>query len=84
MYKTNFFGWVEGAKPPKSKYNNYKELLSERKEAKQKEKNDKAFRQLGKNSVGQSNSKGKGYDQKQRNKGGLLDAYGTIKAKARR
>lgn len=43
-----------GAKPPKSAYKNYKELQSERKEAKEKAAEEAYIRTVGKNSLGQA------------------------------
>jgi hypothetical protein len=69
-----------GAKPPKNKYKNYKILKEERAKHKETEKLKVQFQQLGKNSVGKSIAKGKGFDRKRRkNKGGLLYIYGKVK-----
>ncbi|RZC34906.1 C1orf131 -like, partial [Asbolus verrucosus] len=66
-----------GAKPPKNKYKNYKVLQQERAKQKEAEKLKASFQQLGKNSVGKSVAKGKGFDRKRRKKkDGLLDVYG--------
>ncbi|XP_030752591.1 uncharacterized protein C1orf131 homolog [Sitophilus oryzae] len=66
-----------GAKPPKNKYKNYKELIKERKEHKEKIKKQESFQQLGKNAIGKSTAKGKSFDKK-RKKEGILDVYGKV------
>ncbi|ENN78039.1 uncharacterized protein C1orf131 homolog [Dendroctonus ponderosae] len=66
-----------GAKPPKNKYKNYKQLMAERKLEKQKQESEQKFQQLGKNVVGKSTAKGKSFDRKRR-KEGILDIYGKI------
>ncbi|CAH0553338.1 unnamed protein product [Brassicogethes aeneus] len=68
-----------GAKPPKSKYKNYKELLVEKKREKNRESKVNKFQQLGKNSVGKSIAKGKSFDRKRKKgKDGILDIYGKV------
>lgn len=66
-----------GAKPPKNKAKNYKQLLNEKKIAKAKQEKEQKFQQLGKNSVGKATAKGKSFDRKRR-KEGILDIYGKI------
>ncbi|XP_050303867.1 uncharacterized protein C1orf131 [Anthonomus grandis grandis] len=66
-----------GAKPPKKKNKNYKELLKEKKMEKEKKESTQQFQQLGKNSMGKSVAKGKSYDRKRRREG-ILDIYGRI------
>ncbi|VEN35970.1 unnamed protein product [Callosobruchus maculatus] len=68
-----------GAKPPKNKYTNYKTLVKEKQKQKQREMKAAAFQQLGKNSHGRCNAKGKSYDRKRKKeKGGILDIYGKV------
>nr|CAI5853906.1 unnamed protein product [Callosobruchus analis] len=68
-----------GAKPPKNKYTNYKTLVKEKQKQKLKEMKAAAFQQLGKNSHGRCNAKGKSYDRKRKKeKGGILDIYGKV------
>ncbi|EEZ98488.1 hypothetical protein TcasGA2_TC000985 [Tribolium castaneum] len=71
-----------GAKPKKNKYKNYKLLKEERAKLKQEEKTKAQFQQLGKNAIGKSTAKGKGFDRKRKKaKGGLLDVYGKVNLK---
>nr|CAH7718022.1 unnamed protein product [Callosobruchus chinensis] len=68
-----------GAKPPKNKYTNYKTLVKEKQKQKRKEMKAAAFQQLGKNSHGRCNAKGKSFDRKRKKeKGGILDIYGKV------
>ncbi|XP_066254301.1 uncharacterized protein C1orf131 homolog [Euwallacea similis] len=68
-----------GAKPPKNKCKNYKELLMDKKIQKDKEKKEQTLQQLGKNKVGKSTAKGKSFDRKRRRrKENILDIYGKI------
>lgn len=68
-----------GAKPPKNKYKNYKELVEEKKKQKLREENRKNSFQLGKNGVGKSTAKGKTFDKKRKkDKGDLLNIYGKV------
>ncbi|KAK9874684.1 hypothetical protein WA026_005504 [Henosepilachna vigintioctopunctata] len=73
-----------GAKPPRKKYINYKELQKERKEKKAAEQSNAQLQQIGKNILGKSTAKDKfdkkrRKDQKFKNKG-LLDVYdGKVK-----
>ncbi|KAJ8962348.1 hypothetical protein NQ318_018330 [Aromia moschata] len=71
-----------GAKPPKNKCKNYKLLQAEHKKSKEKEASKLQFQQLGKNSIGKANAKGKSFDRKRRKekKGDILDIYGKVKA----
>lgn len=71
--------WVyfAGAKPPKNKYKNYKQLILENKKKKEKTEKELTFKQLGKNQLGKSTAKGKSFDRKRR-KEGILDIYGKI------
>ncbi|KAF2894539.1 hypothetical protein ILUMI_11633 [Ignelater luminosus] len=72
-----------GAKPPKNKCKNYKQLLEERKKEKEATKARLEFQQLGKNQMGKSTAKGKGFDRKRRKqKSDLLDDYGKVKARS--
>ncbi|XP_022905809.1 uncharacterized protein C1orf131 homolog [Onthophagus taurus] len=70
-----------GAKPPKNKYRNYKELIEEKKREKLEEEKTIKLQQSGKNKMGKSIAKGKSFDRKRR-KGketkGLLDVYGKV------
>lgn len=69
-----------GAKPPKNKCKNYKQLLEERKKEKQATKARLEFQQLGKNQMGKSTAKGKRFDRKRRKqKSDLLDDYGKVR-----
>lgn len=69
-----------GAKPPKNKYKNYKELKEEKRKQIERRKEEVEFQQLGKNVFGKSNAKGKGFDRKRKNgKGALLDKYGKVR-----
>ncbi|CAH1970875.1 unnamed protein product [Acanthoscelides obtectus] len=69
-----------GAKPLKKKYTNYKTLLQEKQKEKAREKKEAAFQQLGKNSHGRCNAKGKSYDRKRKKeKEGILGIYGKVK-----
>lgn len=74
-----------GAKPPKNKYINYKNLLNEQKQKKSKEEMVNQLQQIGKNSMGKSIAKGKSFDRKRKKAAvsGLLDVYGkaTLKNK---
>jgi len=71
-----------GAKPPRNKNKNYKQLLEEKKKEKQTTKTQLDFQQLGKNQVGRSTAKGKSFDRKRKKqKSDLLDAYGQVKFK---
>lgn len=69
--------WAVGAKPPRNKCKNYKQLLIEKKREKKKLEAEQKFQQLGKNAVGKSLAKGKSYDRK-RKKDGILDVYGKV------
>ncbi|XP_026462004.1 uncharacterized protein C1orf131 homolog [Ctenocephalides felis] len=74
-----------GAKPPKNKYKNYKELISEKKKNQAVLEKEKNLQQLGKNVFGLSNAKGKSFERKRKKeRGGLLEVYGTVKPKRRR
>ncbi|KAF7285375.1 hypothetical protein GWI33_010774 [Rhynchophorus ferrugineus] len=66
-----------GAKPPRNKRKNYKQLLIEKKREKKKLEAQQKFQQLGKNAIGKSLAKGKSYDRKRR-KDGILDVYGKV------
>ncbi|KAJ3665860.1 hypothetical protein Zmor_001326 [Zophobas morio] len=69
-----------GAKPPKNKYKNYRLLKEDRAKQKDEEKQKSQFQQLGKNLLGKSTAKKKGFDRKRKKtKGGLLDVYGKVK-----
>lgn len=81
-----------GAKPPKNKYQNYKELQEEKKQAKEKEKEEAYIRTVGKNSAGMATiSCNKLIDRyaKKRNKkqrtsnavGALTKHYGVVNPK---
>lgn len=74
-----FFFIVLGAKPPKNKYKNYKELLLEKKEEKKKLADDMDFQELGKNKVGKSVTKTNALKKKRKPEGGLIDVYGVVK-----
>ncbi|XP_066152202.1 uncharacterized protein C1orf131 [Euwallacea fornicatus] len=68
-----------GAKPPKNKCKNYKELLMDKKIQKVKEEKEQTLQQLGKNNVGKSTAKGKSFDRKRRKiKENILDIYGKV------
>ncbi|KAJ8921733.1 hypothetical protein NQ315_010643 [Exocentrus adspersus] len=69
-----------GAKPPKNKYINYKELQADKRKKQQKEKIRQSLQQLGKNSMGKSVAKGKSFDRKRRKeKSDILSIYGKVK-----
>ncbi|XP_044259540.1 uncharacterized protein C1orf131 [Tribolium madens] len=71
-----------GAKPKKNKYKNYKLLKEERAKLKQEESLKSQFQQLGKNALGKSTAKGKGFDRKRKKaKSGLLEVYGKVNLK---
>ncbi|KAB0799208.1 hypothetical protein PPYR_07088 [Photinus pyralis] len=74
-----------GAKPPKNKYKNYKELLEERKKEKEVNDSNLRFQQLGKDEQGKSLVKIK-KSKRRKNvlKGSLLEAYGTTKVKSKK
>lgn len=79
MIKITIYFINLGAKPPKNKYKNYKELMKERQQEKAKEKSRIDFQQLGKNSIGKSNAKGKSFDRKRRKaNSGIIDIYGKV------
>ncbi|XP_072382637.1 uncharacterized protein [Diabrotica undecimpunctata] len=67
-----------GAKPPKKKNKNYKELCLERKKAKEKEAKTMQFSQLGKNQHGRSTAKGKSFDRKRKKENNILSVYGKV------
>lgn len=69
-----------GAKPPKNKYKNYKQLQTEKKQQQIDEKRRQEFQQLGKNQLGKSNAKGK-FFKKKKEKAGLLEKYGKASLK---
>lgn len=54
-------------------------LLKEKQKEKRKIKINIEFQQLGKNNIGKSTAKGKGFDRKRKKKEGLLDIYGKVK-----
>ncbi|XP_050502676.1 uncharacterized protein LOC126881971 [Diabrotica virgifera virgifera] len=67
-----------GAKPPKRKNKNYKELCMERKKAKEKEAKTIQLSQLGKNQHGRSTAKGKSFDRKRKKENNILSIYGKV------
>lgn len=75
-----FFVCFLGAKPPKNKYKNYKQLQKDKKKELQVQKERIEFQQLGKNQLGKSTSKGK-FFKKKKEKSGLLEKYGKSSLK---
>ncbi|XP_060526081.1 uncharacterized protein LOC132701852 [Cylas formicarius] len=73
-----------GAKPPKNKSKNYKELMLEKKMEKKKLEAQQKLQQLGKNEAGKSTAKGKSFDRKRRKRDGLLEMYGTVSKRPRK
>ncbi|KAJ8875086.1 hypothetical protein PR048_022977 [Dryococelus australis] len=70
-----------GAKPPKKKYYNYKELRKMKEEAKEKEDMRVKLQMIGKNNLGKSNKKGlRRMPGKLRKaeKDGILESYGKV------
>lgn len=53
--------------------------MKEKQREKNRMKTKIEFQQLGKNSLGKSTAKGKGFDRKRKKKEGLLDIYGKVK-----
>lgn len=81
MFEISFV-LILGAKPPKNKERNYKEILKGAKQKKKQIEDRRKLQELGKNSMGRSTAKGKSYDRKRRKEArntGLLDVYGKVK-----
>ncbi|GLV31091.1 hypothetical protein CBL_12164 [Carabus blaptoides fortunei] len=70
-----------GAKPPKNKYKNYKQLQADKIRSREVEKQRLDFQQLGKNQLGKSNAKGKFFKKRNKEKGSLLEGYGKASLK---
>ncbi|KRT78912.1 hypothetical protein AMK59_7454, partial [Oryctes borbonicus] len=68
-----------GAKPPKQKYKNYKDVLKEKRKERIKEEKRKLKLQQGRSQITQISAYKKHMDKRRKKEKGILDIYGTAK-----